>query len=652
MVGTNRGRRPALVYASCAASLALGLIFVFVRAPHPWGWDGFDHYHDIALVLASGRPFPTMEVPWGYAYFLAAFYRIFGDRPIIPLLVQVVLNACVPVLVFELARTRVDRRTATLSAVLTGVLSFNTVYASTQSSDAVCTVIFTSAVLVFSEALRRDDSRRFAAAGVLTGIAPQFRPNLILIPLVLAAFGLFEGATRRRIGQALLLAASAGAMLTPWIVRNYQLTDTLLPTSAHGGVQLWYGTLQSGPYLNSRAYNPRAVFESPAFEYTSLPGVPIVLSAALKSCAPGRPDGVSLTYWSDRDASPRAIEPLEHADGRYGFEIPAPRHEAVFHYYFTTRWPAGRPVTTPPEGDRAPLTYFVSQDHLGDLDVHGDLLDVFDVVRLARQAAWNEPLAHADALRNAGITDVRTAVARLAGPAASDAGIGRDAVSRVEFDTQTARIDFADGSAIAIPRQWNARISDLTFTGSLASTLMTTTRSLAALTIAAPSPGHDTQCAEVEDVEVNQVFYRREMHMMRRYSALALDNIRRAPVAFALASAYRAVRLFVIVGTDDSSTAQQFGLSRAVYTAASVVSGWYLILLATGMVTAWRRRLALGLPALLILYIPATLAPVLTNMRYTVTVQPLVFIFIAVAITSALWRAGRGRAGIQTAHRP
>src|SRR4051812_35391519 len=120
MVGTNRGRRPALVYAACAASFALGLIFVFVRAPHPWGWDGFDHYHEIALVLASGRPFPTMEVPWGYAYFLAAFYRIFGDRPLIPLLVQVALNACLPVLVFELARTRVDRRTATLAAILTG----------------------------------------------------------------------------------------------------------------------------------------------------------------------------------------------------------------------------------------------------------------------------------------------------------------------------------------------------------------------------------------------------------------------------------------------------------------------------------------------------------------------------------------------------
>src|SRR5262245_19591837 len=124
--------RPRLVYAACGASLVLGLFFVFVRAPHPWGWEGFDHYHELALELARGHVFPTMEVPWGYAYFLAAFYRAFGDHPWIPLTVQVALNALVPWLVFEFASTWLDRRTAATAALLTGMFSFNTVYASTQ----------------------------------------------------------------------------------------------------------------------------------------------------------------------------------------------------------------------------------------------------------------------------------------------------------------------------------------------------------------------------------------------------------------------------------------------------------------------------------------------------------------------------------------
>ena len=48
----------------------------------------------------------------------------------------------IPLLVFALARAWCNRRTAVVAAVLTGILSFNTIYASTQSSDAVCTVIF------------------------------------------------------------------------------------------------------------------------------------------------------------------------------------------------------------------------------------------------------------------------------------------------------------------------------------------------------------------------------------------------------------------------------------------------------------------------------------------------------------------------------
>src|SRR5258706_11075740 len=109
------------VYAACVTSLVLGLFFIFAWAPHPWGQEGFDQYHDFALDLARGRPFPTMEVPWAYAYFLAGFYRAFGDHPWIPLTVQAALNALVPLLTFAFARTWCDKPTAVLAAVLTGI---------------------------------------------------------------------------------------------------------------------------------------------------------------------------------------------------------------------------------------------------------------------------------------------------------------------------------------------------------------------------------------------------------------------------------------------------------------------------------------------------------------------------------------------------
>jgi 4-amino-4-deoxy-L-arabinose transferase-like glycosyltransferase len=136
-----------------------------------------------APARASGQPFPTMEVPWGYAYFLAGLYRLFGDRPWNPLLVQVGLNATTPLLLYALARRWTDAVTASLAAVLLGAFSFNTVYASTQSSDAICTVLFLTSILVFMKAVEEDKRAWFVLLGC------------------------------------------AGATLTPWVVRNYRLTN-------------------------------------------------------------------------------------------------------------------------------------------------------------------------------------------------------------------------------------------------------------------------------------------------------------------------------------------------------------------------------------------------------------------------------------------
>jgi len=629
------------VRAACLLSLLIGLLFLFVRAPHPWGWNGFDHYHELALALASGQPFPTMEVPWGYAYFLAGFYRVFGDRPWIPLLVQVTLNATTPLLLFAAARRWTDEATAAIAALLLGAFSFNTVYASTQSSDAICTVLFLTSILVFMRAIEEDGRGWAALAGLIAGVMSQFRPNLILIPGVLAAYAIWTRPGRRYLVHAIVLLGCAGATLTPWVVRNYRLTKTIVPTSVHGGAQLWYGTLQSGPYLDSYGYNPRTIFGSPAFEYTSLDGVPILIGGGVNPCAiQERHGALSLVYWTDFDpVKRRAPLTLDPGTTRFTSEFPPPPgHEAVYYYYFEVAWPTGHGTTvvdTPALGDLAPSVYFVSQDHLGDLDRHNDLLDIFDVIRLARREAWGEPAAAADLLARAGIVDVGTAVRRLLDKTAPAA--------RLDHDSQSARITIGAGSTIDIPRVWRERLTDVTIAGPNAEALMYAHASLAALQRPAPAVDRDdARCAGVEDVAINDVFFRKQPQSMRRYSALALDNIRREPFAFLTASLYRVYRVFVVAGSSDKWTNQQFAGAAAVYAAARAASLAFLGLFLAGVVILWRRqRPAILLPLLLILYVPATIAPMLTNMRYSVTVQPLMFVFAAAALR---WPA-RGRAG-------
>ena len=211
-----------------------------------------------------------------------------------------------------------------------------------------------------------------------------------------------------------------------------------------------------------------------------------------------------------------------------------------------------------------------------------------------------------------------------------------------------------DNSSVSVPRRFSGRLTDLTVIGQNAGHLVLGRRSFAGrhLTIAdVPAGAVTIQCLELRE-GVNRVFYRQQPEAQDRYSALAWDNIRRDPAAFILASARRIYRLFTIEGTADVATTQQFSRSAMVYRVAGVVSMLYVGLLAVGMVIAWRQRLDLGIPAAAIAYVALVHAPFLTNMRYSVTVQPFEFLFIAAALRAGFDRLVERRDSMHAAPHP
>ena len=636
-------------HVAAAISLSLGLIFVFVWAPHPWGWRGIDQYHELARGLARGEPFATTDVPWGYAYFVAFFYWCFGERAWVPVTAQVIANASIPFMLYSLVRPMLPQRIAALATLLVGVLSFNTIYASTLSSDSICTVLFIASLLSFARGHTRQSATLFAISGLLAGTVPQFRPNMILIPAVMATVYVMlfwrSGRHRALTHMATFLVLVAVA-LSPWVVRNYRLTGAILPTSTHGGVQLWYGTLQVGPYLESRAHNPRSIFETASFDYTSMAGQPIIVTVERQACWAQDNATVHIVYWTDRSDEKIPLAPRNITGQHLVFELPGQPQPTTLYYFFEVRWRdqasgEARVQLTPPDAAAAPYVFHVSGDHLGDMDRHGDLLDVFDVVRLVRHLAWQEPLsptpADFDGDGRTAESDLQTVVVRLLGDRATAA-----TYRGLRVNDQEAIVELVDGSTLGIGRAAGPRITDLDVRGTLAGSLISGRRRLHA--DSAPLPRTLESCRLVWNAGVNDVFYRREPHLMARYMALAVDNITREPLAFLAASAYRMGRLFVIRGTDDVSTTQQFEGSRFVYTVALILSAMYVSVFLAGAAIGWRRYPHVRLLLIPVVYVPVTICFVLTNMRYTVTVQPLMFVFVAIALATFLRLGPNGEA--------
>jgi hypothetical protein len=435
-----------------------------------------------------------------------------------------------------------------------------------------------------------------------------------------------------------IFLAMVSVALAPWIVRNYLLTGVILPTSTHGGVQLWYGTLQVGEYLESRAHNPRSIFEAAPFDYTSLAGQPIVVTGDRPVCPDQVETVVTLTYWTDRDPRPMRLPPIDGDTERLIFEIPGQPAPTATYYFFETRGrnSAGEITvqTTPVDADVAPAVYFVATEHLADLDRHNDFLDVFDLIRTLRYVAWNEAQTPAAVNANGdGVIDeadvMDLAVRLLGGRATVDTAF---ASQPLDVSERAVTLQLSDGSSLSIPRRWSGRVTDLDVRGTAAGSLIPAHRPIRQRT---GSPLRREACGIVWDVQVNEVFYRKEPHLMRRYMALAFDNISRDPWAFAAASAYRMGRLFVVRGSDDLKTTQQFTRSGLVYGAGLAVSALYLLLFVAGVFVVWQAGLPMLALLVPIVYLPLTICFVLTNMRYTITVQPLMFAFVAAAIARA-----------------
>lgn len=655
-------RPPVIVYGACAVTFALGLFFIFVWTPLPWGWHGIDFYYENALALARGESFGTTKIMWGYAYFLAPWYYAFGDRPWIPLVAQAAINASIPLMVFYLARREIGTRVAVVAAALSAVLSFNTVYASTQAADAVCTALVTALMLAWGAALRSDrppDSVRrsptalFAVSGVLAGLAYQFRPNLILLPVVLAAISLQlrrNRATLRHVGTFACLCIGAGL---PWVIHAYRSTGLLIPASTHGGRQLWFGTMQTGRYFDNWLANPRSVLENAFIEYTSVDEVPLVVSGRVQPCAMDGLESIELRYWTSRDRTVRTVQVTSGRNGAFELSIdPQPAPVAVSYYFVVRAVRNGRSVefTTPERGADDPRILAVTRDHLGDLDVASQWLDVFDVIRLTRHVVWNEALPSAALLdlNHDGVSDdhdLRRAATLLADP--SQHPTAASLLTAVEQDAGSATLRFVDGSALEIPREWDGRISSAVFRGGLAARVATRSRTFASLTLepasrAAAVP--DVGCLELEDAGINRVLRRYEPQEMRRATALALDNIRREPAAFAVASLKRALRLFVVEGGVDPESTVQFRHSGVIYTVARAVSAVYFGLFVCGLILAVRRGHRLLVLLVPIVYVPLTICPMLVTSRYATTMQPFIFVFIAIALTEAHDLIGRVRA--------
>src|SRR5437762_4632744 len=190
----------------------------------------------------------------GYAYLLAALYKLAGYSPFVPALLQAVLDAGTAMLIYKVS-VGIFPGTAKRHAQIAGLVAAGGwalfVPAQTYAAILMPTVwlVFIFWLILWRIIRQKNAPGRCEALilGLLVGLtATAIATILFLIPLLLSAIVLKPAISnhsqfRTRISALVLLFLGAAAGTSPCWVHNCLVAQDRVFLSAHSGINLWIG---------------------------------------------------------------------------------------------------------------------------------------------------------------------------------------------------------------------------------------------------------------------------------------------------------------------------------------------------------------------------------------------------------------------------
>jgi Tfp pilus assembly protein PilF len=270
--------RPALVVAALVvAAIVVRIVFlVELQRSELGGVLSLDSrfYDELARNLLAGGGFPRGGFDFNplYPVFLVAVYRLFGEGLLAPRIVQLALGVLMTVLVYWTGTRLVEgpRRGKPSAALTAGIAALMTVlYGQFMLHEGLLLattleVFCFAATFALALALDQDlgGERPLAIGrrrvpplatsvllGAFLGAGALGRPNLFLLLVAGVPVWLALRHRRRRAGLANAAAVLVGAalFLVPPTVYNAKATGSLVPVTAHGGVNFYIGNRPGTP---------------------------------------------------------------------------------------------------------------------------------------------------------------------------------------------------------------------------------------------------------------------------------------------------------------------------------------------------------------------------------------------------------------------
>jgi 4-amino-4-deoxy-L-arabinose transferase-like glycosyltransferase len=212
-------------------------------------------YDRIALNLSQNQCYATQNAPPclatadrppGYPFFLLLVYELTNNSTFAVKFMQFGMLAATSVLIYFVAKTFVDRRSAFIGACLTATYPPLASMASHRLTESLATLLAACFVWMFIEARRHGKTWQFALLGAILGYASLVRPSFMLLAFLAASlpFLLRDIPLKGRLTRTLVTLILTGCCIVPWTVRNWRIAHAFVVVSSNGGENLLISALQ------------------------------------------------------------------------------------------------------------------------------------------------------------------------------------------------------------------------------------------------------------------------------------------------------------------------------------------------------------------------------------------------------------------------
>lgn len=239
--------------------LTLGLGLLFIRF-NPMPYSEITEYDVIARNLIAGNGYSQEESPpyspdmWrspGYVIFLYIVYKIFGLYYLPVKIIQAVLYAFVPLMIFYLSNRLFGKKIAYISSFCMAVYPLSLVFVPVLWAEILA--VFTMVLgIFFIEKSKETDKKYFLFfSGLVIGYSLLVRPNMAILPLFISTAYLISEGLKKSWKKIVIFNFAVILIWSPWIVRNYIVTKSFIPLTTEGSEMLYWASVEKGEYFEN-----------------------------------------------------------------------------------------------------------------------------------------------------------------------------------------------------------------------------------------------------------------------------------------------------------------------------------------------------------------------------------------------------------------